>query len=331
MADPTLTFAFEDDEVLAISDGVVVASGKDADEAKENANEFIKNKKEKDDEDEKKAARQSATHVVTPNGLKGKITNRTASWDTDEQVTVRFENGRIVTLATSKLPQDYFVTENARTASADSPIEALKQVFASDFEHDRDSLVARVAQLDEVIAEAREILADGASYTDERDLDEVVVHAEAEKSELAEAIEHLDAVDNELAAPYAPEVVEQGAVGTRPQDGDWLDNTLHEMRAEAEDQDFVKVLDDGPTEFATQLPDGALADQGVAAAAARDFIEAKTAGLEGEEVAKYRDVFVERVEAARRAELSTRKATARKEAAVEETPANDGPDEGLFL
>src|SRR3982751_1845072 len=103
MADPTLTFASEDDQVLAISDGVVVAKGSDADEVKGDAVKYLEEQSKDKDEKKKKAARQSATHVQTPNGLKGSILNRTSSWESDEQVTVRFENGRVVTLATSKL------------------------------------------------------------------------------------------------------------------------------------------------------------------------------------------------------------------------------------
>lgn len=331
MAEPTITIAFEDDQVLAFADGHIIASGTDADEVKGEAEDFLKNKKEKDEDDKKKAARKTATHVQTPNGLTGTILNRTSSWDSDESVTVRFENGRVVTLATSKLPQEAFLTDITKEAGADkTPVSILKAAFAEDFDRDRDSLQARIAQLDEIIADAREILTDGAAYTDERDADEVVVHAEAEKSELAQAIEHLDAVDNELAAPTAPQVVEQAQLGEQS-GGNWLDDTVNQMVGEAENQDFVKVLEDGPTEFATQQADDVLADQGLVAASVREFIEAKTAGLVGVEADKFRDVFVERTELARRVELSTRKATARKEASVEEAPASEGPDEGLFL
>jgi hypothetical protein len=332
MAEPTITIAFEDDGVVAISDGVVVASGTDADDVKSDAVKYLEEQSKDKDKKKKEAARKTATHVQTPNGLTGQILNRTASWDSDENVTVRFENGRVVTLATSKLPQEAFLTDITKEASADNnPISILKTAFAEDFDRDRDSLVARVAQLDEIIADAREILADGAAYTDERDLDEVVVHAEAEKSELAQAIEHLDSVDNELAAPTPTQVFEQAQLGDQ-RGGDWLDDTFNQMTNEAEGQDFVKLLDDGPTEFISEQSDDLLAEQGLVAASVRDFIEARTAGLTGDEADKFREVFVERAELARRAELSSRKAAARTEASVEKTASVDeGPDEGLFL
>jgi hypothetical protein len=328
MADLDLHYAFEDDGVYAIHEGSVVATGDTAEEAKAEAERVLAEKAKQDAEDKTAKRIASATHVVSPNGLKGKIQSRHSSWDAGENVTVRFENGRIVTLPTSKLDPEAFVVEQQRVASG-SPVAALKQAFAASFEYDKTSLEARIAVLKEIVADGRELLQEGVSYPDQVDIDETIVHAEAEQSELAQALEHLNQVDDEYQAPTI-EVVEQAQMGNQ-KDGDWLNQTLTDIQNENADQDFVKTLDEGPTEFAAQLPDAQLADTGLALASAREFIAAKTAGLEGDEVEKYRETFVARVEEARRAQLSVRKAEARKEASVQEAPSGDGPAEGLFL
>lgn len=330
MADATPTYAFEDDGVYAVLNGEVIAKGADVAEAEENASDFLKKKEDKDEKESARKKIEGATHIVTPGGIKGKIQNRYASWDSDESITVRFDNGRIVSLATHKIPLDQFVTEELeKTAATDTPIGKLAARLDDTYGHDKDSLRTRIGELTEVANEARELLTVGASYTDEAELDRIVVHAEAELSEVRQALDHLEQTDAEIA-PFDPQVVEQATIGVRD-DGDWLGETVNQMVQEAEGQDFERMLDDGPTEYVAELGDAAVADAGVVQNGARDLVSAKTAGLEGEEVDKFRALFVERAEEARKIELASRKETAKKEASVEEPAATDGPDEALFF
>ena len=325
------TYAFENDMVYALVDGQVIASGLDPDDVKEDAKTNLKRKNEKKEREEVESKIQAATHVVTPNGIKGKIVSHVKSWDDDNQVSVRFENGRIVNLSTSKLPVESFVTDQQKTAASDTPLGLLNGRLSSSYDHDKASLAERLSVLEEISREASQLLANGASFTDEQALDEFVVVAEAERSEVKEALDHLEQADIEAFVPFDPQVVEQATVGVQST-GSWLDHTVNTMIAEANEQDFKQILDEGPIEFVAGLSDAALADAGVVAHAARSFISQKTAGVESDSLEKFQAAFVERVEDARRDEQAERKKVARKEASVvEATNTDDGPDEGLFL
>jgi hypothetical protein len=105
------------------------------------------------------------------------------------------------------------------------------------------------------------------------------------------------------------------------------------MVRESADQDFDRLLLEGPGQFVVDIDTAALADQGVTAQLATTHIESKTAGLVGDDVEDYRKQFLAKVEIARRQELQERqrtaRATAEKVAAQEES--DNVSDEGLFL
>lgn len=330
MKQSTPTYAFEDGMVYALLEGQVIASGSDPDEVKEEAEEAIDQKTKKDEKKKAEQKIRSATHVETPNGIKGKIVSHVSSWDDDNQVSVRFENGRIVNLSTSKLPIESFVNDNQKTASTDTPVTQLQSRLSSDYEHDKDSLSQRLAELTEINREAKHLLSTGVSFTDEQELDQIAVAADTERSEIKEALEHLEQADIDAFVPFDPQVVEQATVGVR-NESSWLDDMVNSMVVEANSQDFKKILDEGPIKFVAELSDAALADKGVVANAAQSFISQKTAGVESDDTDKYRAAFIERVEDARKDELRQRQAVARKEASVVEASDTDGPDEGLFL
>ena len=125
------TFVFEGDKAYAILQGKVIASANTAEELEQNleASQVESTKKE-------------ATHIVTPNGLKGQILGRTPDlWG--EEVTIRLENGRVAHLHVSDDLQ--FVTEDE--VLAESPLAALEQQIEEEYSPDRDSLEERQEKL----------------------------------------------------------------------------------------------------------------------------------------------------------------------------------------
>lgn len=314
-------YHFEDDNVYAIHEGRVIASGKadKMDEVESDATNYLKGLKA--EKDEKK--RKSATHVTTPGGLKGQVLQRTASIWGDE-VTVRFENGQVSTFAAHGVKD--WMTE--KTAAASNPVEGLEQRLGSTYEHDRDSLVRRHHELVDLWKEARALITSGVSYADQQKLDTIIVTAEAEGTQIQQSIEHIDAGQVEAYEPPAPQVIEQADVGGRSDN--WLDAVLQDMHAEFEDVDYEQILNDDPTLLAAGLDDGIVADQGASRELALSHIKSKTAGFVGDDVEEYVTQFLARFEAARRHEASTRTTDTRKEAAVATSRVEDAPDESLF-
>ncbi len=317
-------YIFQGDEIYAIHDHVVIASGKmkDADKVEKDATEYLDNLKNQK-ADRKKS---SATHIVTPNGLKGRILNRVDGlWG--EEISVRLENGETTRLAVTSHSIADWVTE--KTASTSNPVDALEARLNESFEHDRSSLAARHASLKEIGTEARNLITSGVSYQDQQRLDGIVVIAEAEAQGVTQAI---NSIDTGQIEPYrAPQfqVAEQAELGNQGT-GDWLQTVVDDMVAESEQNDFDRLLQEGPELLAAELDDVAVADQGAARAVALSYIKDKTAGFVGEDVENYRDKFLARFEQARRRQASTR-TTNRKEAAVaKESHVADAPDEALF-
>lgn len=313
-------YHFEGDAVYAIHEGRVIASGKadKLDEVESDATNYLKGlKTEKDDK-----KRKSATHVVTPNGLKGTVLQRFAGqWE--DEVTVRFENGQVASFPTRGVKE----WMNEKTASV-NPVEGLDSRLGSTYNHDRASLVNRHRELVEIYEEARALITSGVSYSDQRKLDTICVTAEAEGEQIVQAIDHIDHDGIEAYAPPEPQVIEQADLGGRSDN--WLDAVVQDMVAESDQNDFEQILQDDPTLLAAGLDDGIVADQGASRELALSHIRSKTAGFVGDDVEDYVDQFLARFEAARRRELSTRTANTRKEAAVATSHVEDTPDEALF-
>lgn len=268
------------------------------------------------------------THIVTPNGLKGQILGRHKDlWG--EEVTVRFENGRIASFHVAENDENEYTTEEDEEKKK-NPIENLKKKVEKETSHDRASIQERLAELASVKKEASHLFQTGVSYDDEIALDEIRLQADYETGELAAALEQIDSEQAEAyrpPAPYGYNAVEQETVGGG--DGTWLDNTLGEMIDEAEGQDFDQMMQEGPELFVADLEDAPLADAGVVHQMASSFIRSKTAGINPEAVKEYEKTFLARVEAARREALKNRKEEMKKEAASEPVD-NDGPAEELF-
>jgi hypothetical protein len=312
-------YHFEGDTVYAIHEGRVIAKGDTdkMDEVESDATNYLKGLKKEKDEKKKK----SATHVVTPSGLKGQVLQRTASvWG--EQVTVRFENGQVSTFEAHGV-KDWM---NERTASA-NPVEGLDQRLAKTYNHDRASLVARHAELVDLWQEARQLITSGVSYADQQKLDTIIVTAEHEGEAIQQSIEAIDSDSVEAYRPPESQVVEQADLGRAD---NWLDTVVQDMHAEAEGRDYEQILQDDPTLLAAGLDDGIVADQGASRELALSHIRSKVAGYVGNDVEEYVDQFLARFEAARRREQSTRTTDTRKEAATANSRVEDSPDEALF-
>jgi hypothetical protein len=132
------TFVFEDDRAYAIREGKVIASADSVDELEDQLED---SEKDSEDEAENKPKKQG-THIVTPNGVKGKIVSRVAGvWD--EEITVRLENGNIAHYNVSTVDEDQFVDEEEDDDEDKNPINNLKKKLDKDTERDSKSLLAR--------------------------------------------------------------------------------------------------------------------------------------------------------------------------------------------
>lgn len=322
MSDLTPTFAFEDDKVYALVNGQVVASGNSLEEVEED----LEVKRAEESEAEKaERSKKNATHIITPNGLKGAILNR--EWD--NQITARFDNGSICTFKVTAGAK--FVDERTQKTAGSTPIEGLEARLAADFEADRDGLEQRKQELVGIRSEAHNIISKGASYLDQHKLDNIVVTADAELTEVNQAIDHLDSEHADSFTPPKPfetQVVEQANLG--PGDGTWLDVTVNDIMDEAEKVDFQKELSEGPGLFVTELDDGVIADTGATREVALAHIQSKTAAVDSDQIERYTTLYLARVEEARRKELASRKETVKKEAAQEKETFENVPDEALF-
>lgn len=324
MNDMNPTYASEDGVHYAIVAGKVIASGPDFGEVERQANELC-DPSGRDPDPEK----TSATHIVTPNGVKGQILSRTAGLWNDE-VTVRFDNGQIHSVPVT--PRTKFTTENHKVA-ASKPVDRLRTELSKIASgHSRKSLTDRLIVVGKIKDEAYMLIAGGVSNDDLRDLHELVLTAEHEIVELKDGIEHIDATEGEAYQPYKPEtqVIDGASVGHQ-NDGTWLDATLNEMIEEARGTDFEQLLDEGPTLLTAEQDDATIADGGAVREMALSFVRSKTAGLEGEEVEKFEQLFIARCEDARRVELAHRKATTSKEAAQKKSDVDNAPVESLFM
>lgn len=262
------------------------------------------------------------THVETPNGLKGQILGRVKGlWG--DQVTIRLENGRI---AKFDVTSDFKFTHEAKNTEASSPLQTLQARLEVSPDSTKAGLVARVAELKKIKAEAGALVRSRKVMASE--VHELVVLADHELHEVNDALEAMtDAEPYAPPAPFNPGVVEQESVGRG--ESDWLDDTLGQMIDEAENTDFDQMIDEEPGVLVAELETPALEDaEGVQAYAAA-HVASKTAGLNSDAVGDFTRAFLARVEAARRTELESREEeqTQQREAAIDDS----GPDEGLFL
>ena len=313
---PEPTYIFENGKVYTHVDGKVVTAA--------NEDEFVEH------EASQTAASESATHIMTPNGLKGKILGRVKGlWD--DEVTVRFENGRIASLPVSSLT--FARVEDEEDSSEDEITKLEKIVSAAIEAADASTIGARVKELDGLKAKAAALIDDGLSNDDLLRVGSVLAKAEYEYAEIEDrvrAIEEERISAYEPPAPFKMQAVAQGGP-TNGSDSSWLDQTLNEMIVEASSTDYEKLMDEGPEAFVAGLDSGMVADSGSVRSAASDWIRSKTAAADDDVRERYEKVWLSRVEDVRRAAFSQMKQEMHKQASASESVDYDSiPDDSLF-
>lgn len=314
-------------EIAAFHGNQVIASGSDYAKVAETAEQYFEELSNVRKKKETAQARESATHITTPNGEKGVILGRTSSLFADH-ITVRFSNGQIRSYDTFVGDGLKYTTEQENAPT--SPVEYFQRQLDEAPTPGREGLTARLDTLDAVKRAASHLASQGVSYADGQALHQIVLTANAERNEVREALEYLVTADHEAMAPpkQAYRAVEQASLG---HGNDWLEVVAQEMVAESEGQDFDKLLQDGPTEFVSSLEAPALADTGLVLSLASEHIHGKTAGFEGPEVEEYRERFVAATELARRREASYRQEVSQETVTKEASTTQNAPDEALFL
>lgn len=309
------TYIFKNGKVYTFQDGKIVASVSEAEFAEEEAAHL--------------ASAEGATHVTTPNGLKGKVLGRVAGlWE--DEVTIRFENGRISSLPVSKLTFSKEEEEEEKDEIADLE----KKVEASISVYDAKSIEKRALELDRIKVEASLFIDSGLSDEDLARVGNVITQANYELKEIDDVIsaleeQHVSAF--EPPAPFEIHVVEQGGP-TSGRESNWLDQAVEEMVHEANSTDYTKLMDEGPEAFTAGLDSEVLSDSGAVRSLASTWIRSKTAAADDDVREKYEKVWLARVEEQRRAMLAGVKEEMHKEAAAKEATDYDSiGDDSLFL
>lgn len=275
---------------------------------------------------------EKATHIITPNGVRGKIVGR-AMGIYGEEVTVRLENGRIAKYDLVGGEKFHLEDANASKVSAYRELRSkLDEVPAIT----KGALLKRIEDLREVRKQARALIA-GAPYLDAEELDDIIVTAGHEIKEAAQAIEYIDEQGYEAPRPFTHQAVEQGSVGGG--DASWLSDVMAVALGEAEATDYDQLMDEAPETLIAEIETPVLSDQEAVHNIADEFVTSKTVGLESNAVQAFRQAFLARVEEVRVRESSARPNRERQVQAgkTQKTAkrladeASQVPDEGLFL
>lgn len=292
-------------------------------------------KEEREEEDKERVETddimpiEKATHIVTPNGIKGKIVGRARGLWGDE-VTVRLENGRIAKY--DLVGGEQFVHDAPKTSAYHQLQAKLDEVPALT----KGALLKRIEDLREVRKQAKTLVAD-APYLDAQKLDEIVITAEHEIREAAQAIEYIDQQGYEAPRQFTHQAVEQRSMGGG--DASWLGDVLADALGEAQATDYDKLMNEGPETLIADLETPVLSDQEAVSDIASEFVTSKTVGLEPTAVQAFHQAFLARVEEVRVKESSARPNRERKVQAgqahktakrLADEIANTS-DEGLFL
>jgi hypothetical protein len=329
MADLLPTYEYEDDQVLAVFENHVIAKGTDFAKVAATAEEYLNGLLADRKKNSRSEARKKATHITTPNGLRGEVISRVEGVFGGE-ITVRFENNQIRRFETAAGDDGIKYSVDEPKVSS-SPKDHFQARLNERYVTSREGLTERLTALDEIARGAGRLAARESSIPESRALHGFVLAAEAETAEIKEVLAHLEDVDAQNAAPAPPvySAVEQISLGRAANDS-WLDVTAAEMIVESEAQDFDKLLAEGPTALVSSLDDFAVHNAGTVAEIAASHIMGKTAGFKGEKIEAYREAFVAASEQARRHELTYRQDNVRKEATVKEASIANLPDEFLF-
>ncbi len=263
-----------------------------------------------------------ATHITTPNGLKGTILGKTKGlWG--DQVTIRLENGRI---AKFDVTDDSNLTYSTDQAQTTSPYARMASVLASDVDPTEAGMRKRLALLRTVKDEAKATFST-AAYVDESTLHNFIVEADAQMNELQQALEALQ--EAEPYAPPTPQVFEQESMGGN--DSTWLDQTVNQMIGENEAQNFDQMMNEAPEMLVAEQPTPVLEDEQAVTDVANDFVSSHTAGLNADATRDFREAFLVRVAKCREDELAAREDDAPRQAKTAAAEDFDGPAEGLFF
>ena len=317
------TYEFNGDQIVAKHGDTVIATGSEFAKLASVAEEYFDTLRA----EKAKTARTRATHVVTPNGMKGEILGRTASvWD--DEITVRFEKGQIRHFAVSH-GEGAKLQYIAEAPVPENRIDDLKHKIDAAVNPSREGLLSRLNDLEEIRHTAKTYIMESKSASEQEQLHKIALAAEHEKHEVKEALEYLTSVDEAYEAPkLAYTAVEQASMG---RDDSWLEVIAKEMIAESEGRDFNKEMQEGPLLLVASLDDGAIQDAATVREIALNDVLSKTAGFEGDAVEEYRMRYVAAVEVARQREDGLRRQTFAKEASVQESSLENATDESLFL
>jgi hypothetical protein len=328
------TFVREGNQILAFFEDRIIARGTDFKKVEESAVDYLDKVDAGLKSSVERERKASATHITTPNGLKGEILSNVEGQWGEKLITVRLENNRIVRLAAHGDNDKDIEYQTIEAAASESALDYLESTLNEVPEGTKSSLANRITVLDGLVVKVA-ALQSTASYEDSKKLDDIALQARHEKVEVQEALAHLESADAEAfqsPAPFRVGAVEQASVGGGS--GSWLDATVDEMVRESDAQDFDKLLIEEPVLFVAGLDLGALAEAGTTREMALSHIVSKTASYQGEAIDAYREKFLASVEMARREELKDRTKKAEKKAkktAKKEKKANKVPDDALFL
>ena len=310
------TYIFKNGNVYTYHNGEIVTSVKEALFVEEEASHL--------------ASAKDATHITTPNGLKGKILGRVSGlWE--DEVTVRFENGRVAALPVSKLS---FSEEKEEDQDDDEIKELEKKVESSVSVFDAATIERRIYDLNSIKVEASLFIDSKLSDADLARVGSIITQANYELEEIKDVIRAID--EGHMSSYEAPahlemKAVEQGGP-TGGRESTWLDHSINEMVVEANSTNYTKLMDEGPEAFTAGLDRETLADSGTVRSLASSWIRSKTAAAADDVRERYEKVWLARVEEQRRASLSEVKEEMHREAAaVENVNYDDISDDSLFL
>lgn len=328
MAELLPTYEYHGEEIRAVFEGHVIASGAEFSKVSTSAMEYLDGLAKKRKHDEHESARKVATHITTPHGAKGEILTRVPSiWG--EEITVRFENGQIRRFAT--MAGDEHLSYTRENPDAPKSIrEAMMRELEEDYDHGISGLTTRLDRLSAIKTAASNYAASERSPLELQEYHKMVLAADQETLEIKEALAHLEDADTVAYVPPVYAAVEQADLG-RAKGDTWLDVTARKMIAESEDEDYDKLLEEGPVNLVSAMEDAAVHDAGVVREAAINFIVARTAGFQGEKIDAYREAFVAKAEQARRQDLNYRKEAHQEAVQKEASVTDDISDEALFL
>lgn len=312
LSNSKVTYSLSGQGVDASLDGTVIASAPSIDEAETAAKMVIHEARLSSEIKRKKegvTSRRTATHVKTPNGLKGTILGRTPSfWG--ETVTVRFSNGHVSQLPVASKDLE-FITESKTEATPVEKIAAVvdAEILSADFE----TLKSRLTKLDEV-----KVFATTLARTTNLSHDELI----SINSNLAKARAEVEEINEVLSAQAD---VEEDYTSYRPAprefEQSWLDRIASEETAPPVEEDQEERV----SNFINSLSDDTLANGSLVSQIAFDRVSSETQDLDAVES------FIEVSELTRQAVQASRREARKIAKTASDHALSQATDESIFL